>query len=357
MNYSRRGILLAGAASMAACSMPNTSNEKDNIEGSENSASKPILPVGGYIEETASGIEDLIDVSSPVEVIGEGYNWVEGPAWHQARNALYFSDVNDNVIYEWTTKAGVKPFETPGGVAQENAPGKIRLGSNGLWVLPNGDMMICNHGTRAVERFDFQTRKRTTIASTFQGKRLNSPNDVVVASDGTVYFTDPVSGLEGANQSPLKEQPHNGVYRVDVNGEISLLLEDMIFPNGVSLSPDERYLYIAQSEKSEAFVRRVELLADGGLGEDKIWFDARPFYVDGAIGNPDGMAVSKSGHLAVTGPGGIFLLTPDGKLLGRIRTKWFASNCCFGEDGQTLFITADDYMLRVKTKMTGVQWV
>ena len=193
------------------------------------------------------------------------------------------------------------------------------------------------------------------MVSEYGAQRFNSPNDLIEASDGTIYFTDPPYGLEGLNDSALKEMEVNGVYRIDTDGQSSRLVEDMTFPNGVALSPDEKWLYVSQSDPEAPLVRRYAI-SEGELqnpGGEKAWFDARRF-MHPVGGLPDGMAVTAQGYVLLAGPGGVLVITASGECLGRIATGKPTANCAFGEDGRTLFITASDRLIAVRTKVTGL---
>lgn len=298
------------------------------------------------------GLHEIIDTDQPFEVLGAGYGWLEGPAWDRARNRLYFSDVPGNEAFVWSESRGIESFLNPSGVAQERALGFREPGTNGLLMGRNGKLLICNHGKRAVEEMDIDTLKRIPLATSYRGKHFNSPNDLIEASNGDIYFTDPPYGLEGLNDSPLKEMTANGVYHLAKNGQVTRLLDDMSFPNGIALSPDEKFLFVSQSDPDAPVIRRIGL---HGSAEDEIWFDAKPYMSDGP-GLPDGMALAASGHLFATGPGGVWILDPNGKPLGRINPGRAVANCAFGEDGHSLFITAHDRLIRARSKVHGSAW-
>ena len=296
----------------------------------------------------------LIPRGAELETLATGYTWSEGPTWDRSKRALYFTDVPGNTAYRWTREAGVDVLLQPSGAA--DAAGFREPGANGLWYARDGRLIVCNHGLRRVETIELQSGRRTPLATSYGGRRFNSPNDVVQARDNTLYFTDPPYGLEGLNASPLKEMPANGVYRLRTDGRVERLLDDMTFPNGVALSLDERRLYISQSDPDAPLIRVLTLGSSGAITDDTVFFDAAPLMGDAAPGLPDGMAISQDGYLFATGPGGVLILSPDGRLIGRIRTGRATANCAFGEDGQTLFITAHDRLLRMPTLKTGVQW-
>jgi gluconolactonase len=299
---------------------------------------------------------DLAQVINPVaeiRVLATGYRWIEGPAWDASRGRLYFSDVPENKAYAWSEQDGVQTFLDPSGGEGLSADDFREPGSNGLLMAPDGNLLIANHGTRAVEQYDFKTGARKTLAHTYGGKSLNSPNDLIQAADGTLYFTDPPYGLAGIDASPLKEQPHNGVYALGPNGKLTLIDGALTFPNGVALSPDGETLYVTVSDPDAPRVYRYSK-KDGRFTGRTLFFDAAEYREKGWDGLPDGLAVAKTGHLFITGPGGVFILAPDGRLLGLIRLERATGNCTFGGDGKTLFITSKDRLLAVDTRVVGL---
>lgn len=310
--------------------------------------------VPGYLEVRSPDFFDVIAPTAELETLSVGYRWSEGPTWDRARGALYFTDVPENTAYRWRPGAGVDVFLQPSGASATE--GFREPGANGLWFARDGHLLICNHGLRRVERMNLETSQRKALAQTFEGHRFNSPNDVVEARDGTLYFTDPPYGLEGLDASPLKEMAENGVYRLTPGGQISRLVSDMTFPNGVALSPDETQLYVSQSDPGAPIIRALDLSSQGEVQGDATFFDGMALLSEGLPGLPDGMAVSAQGHIFATGPGGVLVLSPEGDLLGRILTGRATANCAFGEDGSVLFITAGDRLMRLQTRVSGVQW-
>jgi len=328
-----------GATSMVGCVSPTSPDRPES---------------GGVVEILDPELTRLIDPDSRFETLGTGYQWSEGPTWDRVRKALYFTDVPQNKAYRWQAGQAVQVFLDPSGAP--DVDGFREPGANGLWCTSNGTLLICNHGRRAVECMDLESREISILAQNFDGKLFNSPNDIVQARDGTLFFTDPPYGLEGLDASPLKQQDANGVYRRDPGGTVTRLVSDMTFPNGIALSPDERILYVSQSDPDAPLVRALELDSDARILSQRVLFDATPFMSAAMPGLPDGMAVSTGGEIFVTGPGGVFILAPDGRPLGRILTGRATANCAFGEDGRSLFITAGDRLLKLRTNVQGVQW-
>lgn len=339
MRMQRRQFLagLAGTAA-AACQTPAQLISGDGASG--------ILDI---FEDSVTGV---IDPDAQLIKRAEGFTWSEGPAWDPLRARLYFSDVPQNKAWMWSEAGGKALFLSPSGA--QNTEGFREAGSNGLLYAQDGSLLICNHGLRRVEKLNIATRERTSVADSYAGKRFNSPNDVIEASDGTIYFTDPPYGLEGMNESPLKALPFNGVYRLRPGGQVELLLDDMTFPNGIALSPDQDRLYVSQSDPAKPILREITFDADGDIAGDRILFDATRFREDGGPGLPDGMAVDAAGRIFLTGPGGIFIIAPEGKLLGRIRMPKATANCAFGGDGSRLFITSSDVLYELPTRTRGL---
>ena len=196
---------------------------------------------------------------------------------------------------------------------------------------------------------------KTTLADRYHGKRFNSPNDLVYHSNGDLYFTDPPYGLEGKNEDPKKELPFNGVYRLKPNGDLTLLTDKLTFPNGLAFSPDEKSFYVAVSDPARAIWMAYDVKEDGTIDHGRVFYDTTSL-VKGHKGLPDGMKVDKKGNLFATGPGGVFIFSPDGKHLGTLNTGEATANCNWGNDGSVLYITADMYLCRIRTKTSGAKF-
>lgn len=337
---SRREAMLGGAATMVLAGCTSAVPTSDTVPS--------------ILDVRDDRFLSLFPTDAAFETLGTGYGWSEGPAWDAARQALYFTDVPGNTAYRWSREDGVSVFLQPSGA--ESVEGFREPGANGLAVSGEDRLLICNHGLRRVEAMDIQTKLRTPLTTEFEGKLYNSPNDLIEASDGTIYFTDPPYGLAEGDASPLKEMDVNGVYRLDPDGSVTRLFDDMTRPNGIALSPDERSLYITNSDPENAKLRVADLSEDGEVLSHRWLFDTMPFMAEDAPGLPDGMAITTDGLIVTTGPAGIFVITPEGELLGRILTGRATANCTFGEDGRTLFITSHDHLLRLETEMMGLGW-
>lgn len=341
VKFNRRIFIAGLAAVLPACQRASNS---ETVQSSK--AELPIFDV--YSDK----MKDLVHLDTPYDVLGQGYGWSEGPTWDRKRQQLYFTDVPGNTAHVWKEGQGVNVFLQPSGGP---ATAGIRsAGANGLLYVNDDSLLLCNHGSRTLEKIDLESGTRTTLTSDFMGKRYNSPNDVVRHSNGDIYFTDPPYGLEGLDSSPIKELKENGVYKLDTSGKVERLMDDLIRPNGVVLSPDERYLYVAQSDSAAMHLYRLDLQS---LSAPAVRLTDFSSYADeNSPGLPDGMAVDTEGNIFATGPGGVFIISPNGDVLGRIKTGKASANCCFGEDGKTLFITNHDRLLRLRVKAKGLEW-
>ena len=317
-------------------------------------AEEPRHEFKGSIERLDPAFDQLIAPEAKIEKLAEWFVWSEGPTWFEG--GVVFSDVMENTAWRW--KEGMmnaEVFLRPSGLTA-HAPGFREPGSNGLAVDREGRLLLCQHGDRRVARLE-KDGSYSTLADRYEGRRFNSPNDLAVRKSGEIYFTDPPYGLEKTNDSPIKEQPHNGVYRIGADGKVTLLTAEIPFPNGIGFSPDEKILYVAQSGGAGApCIRAYEVQPDGTIANGRKFFDAAPLRKPGVKGSCDGLKVDRDGNVWATGPGGVLVLSPAGKLLGRIVTNEATGNCCWGDDGSTLYITADMFLLRVKTRTTGAGW-
>lgn len=308
----------------------------------------------GQIDVYDPAMEQLIDREAKIEILADGFTWTEGPVWigSATDGHLLFSDIPRNSIFRWKQGEGVSLFMNPSGYTGVTYYG-LEPGSNGLLLDADGNLVMCEHGDRRVSVLTPKGGKRT-LADNYQGKRLNSPNDAVLKSNGDLYFTDPPYGLPARENDPRRELDHFGVYRISrKSGDVTLITKQLQRPNGIAFSPDEKTLYVAQSDPKQAIWMAFDVLTDGSAGEGRVLHDVTSL-VGKEPGLPDGMSVDQKGNLWASGPGGIFVISPQGKPLGRITTGQRTSNCCFGEDGTTLFLTVDMYLCRVKTKSKGL---
>ena len=280
---------------------------------------------------------DLIAPNAGVERIATGFRFTEGPAWH-SHGYLLFTDIPNNAIVKWTpdTAGKTEIFRQPSGNA------------NGIMFNGAGQLLACEHSNRRVSQTVFG--QVITLADKFEGKRLNSPNDLDIASDGSLYFTDPIYGLPRPQD---KELDFEGVFRLTPYGKLSLLFKDFVHPNGIALSPDGKTIYINDSESKLNHMRAFDVQPDGNLTNGRIFADMK---VQGVPGAPDGLKVDVQGNIWTSGPGGVWVFSPAGKLLGKIAVPEVTTNVAFGgSDGKTLFITANTSVYRIQLKVKGLK--
>lgn len=312
-------------------------------------AAEPVAgesPTVGSIERLDPRFDAIIPKDATIDVLAMGFAWSEGPVWVPQAGHLLFSDIPNNRVHRWHDKEGLSIFMEPAGFTGPNEYGKER-GSNGLGIDADGRILFCEHGDRRLSRLDIDGGKRT-LADAWQGKRFNSPNDLAVHSSGAIYFTDPPYGLPQGVNDPRRELDFCGVYRYGTDGEVTLLCDTMTRPNGIGFSPDEKTLYVAQSDPAEPIWRAFAVADDGTLDEGRVFFDASPLAKQGRQGLPDGLVVAADGTIFATGPGGVLVFTADGDHLGTMLTGQATANCTLGDEGRSLYITADSLLCRVR---------
>ena len=307
----------------------------------------------GSIERLDPAFDAIIPKDAKIEVLAAGFDWSEGPVWDKDEQCLLFSDIPKNMIWKWSEKDGLKEFLKPSGYTGMAAFTGKEPGSNGLAFDANKHLVLCQHGDRRIARLE-PGRGFVTLADRYDGKRLNSPNDLVMAADGAVYFTDPPYGLPKNVDDPGKELAFQGVYRLTPDGTVTLLTKEMTRPNGIGLSPDGKTLYVANSDPKAAVWKSFPVKPDGTLGEGKLFHDATAdVKAHPEKGLPDGLAVDARGNVFATAVNGVYVFSPQGTLLGRIVTNDKTANCAFGGDGSTLYMTTNDKLTRVKTSTKG----
>jgi gluconolactonase len=306
----------------------------------------PSLEIGA-LELPEPGFEELVPRGARLEVLASGFDWSEGPVWRASGRYLLFSDIPRNTIYRWKDGEGLSVFLRPAGYTRPDPAGD-ELGTNALVFDAADRLVMADQGNRQISRLEEVKFTRTTLADRYMGKRLNSPNDLVFRSNGDLFFSDPPYGLVGLDANPTKELDFNGVFRLTPSGELAPVVRDLTFPNGVAFSPDERTLYVSNSDPLLPIWMAYEVREDGGLGRGRVLFDAAALVRAGKTGLPDGMAVDRHGNLVAAGPGGVLVIAPDGRHLGTIETPQVSSNCTFGDDGSSLYITADGDLLRIR---------
>lgn len=320
-----------------------------------------LLPLAAFAETTTVGtivrhdpaFDQLVAPGTEIVVLATGFDWSEGPVWDAAEERILFSDVPKNTIFQWTPEKGIKTYMKPSGFTGPTGYGR-EPGSNGLAFDPQGRLLCCEHGDRRVSVLTKGGGKRT-LADNYEGKRFNSPNDLVVHKSGSIFFTDPPYGLPGGPTDPTRELDFCGVFRLDPDGSVTLVDKTLDRPNGIALSPDHRTLYVAQSHGPAPHIVAWPLNDDLTPGKRRLVFDASDLARE-FRGAPDGLKVDTHGNIWTTGPGGVLVLSPEGKLLGHIRTGQRTANCAWGNDGSVLYLTADAQLLRVQTRTKGAGW-
>ena len=303
-------------------------------------------PGAGAILRVDPRLDALVPSDARIERLADGFVFTEGPVWIQEESRLMFSDVRANGIYSWTETEGVRIFIDP--VFEGDVTGLRSISSNGLTLDADGQLIICEHGNRRISRLE-RDGTRTTLVDNYQGRRLNSPNDAVYSTDGWLYFTDPPYGLEGLEESPLRELDFNGIYRLSPEGDLELLFADQTRPNGIALSPDERTLYVANSDANDKVWYAYDL-GDDGVSNQRVFYDVNDQTAPGAA---DGMTVDLDGNIFATGPGGLWIFAPDGTHLGTIQLDEVVANAAWGDDGSTLYMTASTGLYRIRLTTEG----
>ena len=293
-------------------------------------------------------MEILISKNAKIEILAEGFGWAEGPVWIPELNGILFSDVPNNKAYLWTEKKGLSLFLYPSGMTN-HAPNNKSAGSNGLGLDSDGNLILCQHGDRSISRLNnwfFEEPKYDVLVDHFNGKWLNSPNDLVFDKQGSIYFTDPPYGLRNGDEDDLKELNFNGVFKWSAREEVKLVEKNMSRPNGIALSLDEKTAYVANSDPANDVIMAFDVLEDGFLN-GRIFFDGN-ILSQTREGLFDGLKMHSSGIIFATGPGGVLLLDSMGVHLGTIMPGKKTANCSFDKDEQYLYLTSTDVLARIK---------
>lgn len=310
-------------------------------------------PSMGKIISYDNSFAKLVAADAQVEVIAGNMIWAEGPVWVNEGGYLLFSDAPQNTIFKWDEKEKVplteflKPSGYTGLGQYSDEPG-----SNGLMINAAGELVACEHGDRRITKMNLKSGGKVTIADTWQGKRFNSPNDICQHSNGTYFFTDPPYGLPGREKDTAnREIEQNGVYSVLPGGAVKQIISNLKRPNGIALSPDEKLLYVSQSDGQEPYIMAYPVKNDGTVGKGSIFFDFSKYREQLGNASPDGIKTDADGNIYAGAANGVVVLSPQGKLLGKIETGVPTSNCAFGQ-GNYLYITAQHYVCRVKVLAT-----
>jgi gluconolactonase len=312
---------------------------------------RPAVEVAMHVVHAAPRLDDILPADAALERVATGFAFTEGPVWTRD-GALLFSSPDTNAIYRWSPQGRVDVFRSKSGYAGTDIGRYHQPGSNGLTFDPDGRLTLCQHGNRRVLRVE-PHGNTTVLADRFGGRRLNSPNDLVYRSDGSLYFTDPPFGLPGVFADPDKELPFSGVFLVRPDGEVVLLDDELEGPNGLAFSPDERWLYVGNWDPVAKVIKRYEVLPDGRVGDASIFYDMTDAPGDDAL---DGLKVDVQGNVYACGPGGLWILSPDGERLATIGLPEEPHNLAWGdEDARTLYLTALTSIYRLRLRIPGIR--
>jgi len=334
------------ALALASCSSSNKSESTPAPAASPAGAPQSV----GSIVRLDPAMDQIVPKDAIIEKVAGGLTFTEGPVWRPELQALWFSDVVGNVLRQWSAAGGVKVLIEKAGGDPGNVPPGGFVGPNGEIADKDGYVLICQHTNRRIVRVS-KDLQMTPLVERYQGKRFNSPNDLVYKSDGALYFTDPPYGLAKQDEDPAKELKFNGVFRLK-DGKVDVIIKDLTRPNGIAFSPDQKTFYIANSDEKRKVWMRYDVADDGTVKNGRVFFDVTAEKEDG---NPDGMKVDSLGNVYGSGPGGVWVFSPDGKHLGTIKPGETPANCNWGDDGKTLYITARTSLYRIKLPVAGAQ--
>ena len=308
-------------------------------------------PPVGSVEFLSPELNSLIKKDAKVEVVADGFQFTEGPLWFDKQKMLLFSDVPANTIYKWSEARGKEVYLKPSGYTSTEPRGGF-MGSNALALYTDGKLLICQHGDRRIAKMNapINTPKTNfaTVVGEYNGKKINSPNDLFVTASGDIYFTDPSYGFERGGNDPKKEIPYQGVYKVNKSGQVTLLVDSIEQPNGISIFPGGKTMIISNSDDRKKRWYLYDITSNGSLTNGRVFYDVSN---EKGMGGCDGLKIDKAGNVFAAGPGGIWIFTKAGKLIGQIKLNGItAANCAFTPDSKTIFITATNYLLRVKLR-------
>jgi gluconolactonase len=313
----------------------------------ETPVAKQENPGVGSIDRLDPALDALVPKDAKIEKLAGGFAFTEGPIW-RPEGALWFSDVVGNVVRQWTPDGKVIEILRPGGYDGNSLPAGGFNGPNGMIADKDGAVLLCQHGNRRIVRIA-KDRSVTVLVDKFEGKKFSSPNDLVYKSDGSLYFTDPPYGLPKQDDDPTKEIKFNGVFRLS-GGKLTAVIRDLTRPNGLAFSPDEKTMYIANSDEKKKVWMAYDVGADGVPRKGRVFFDVT---AETVAGLPDGMKLDEKGNIYAAGPGGVWIMEADGKHLGTLKMPETPANCNWGDDGKTLYITATTGLYRIKLGVAG----
>jgi gluconolactonase len=305
----------------------------------------------GTIEFISPELSRIIKKDAKVEIVADGLQFTEGPVWLDKEKMVLFSDVPANTIYKWTEAKGKEIYLSPSGYTDTAKRGGF-MGSNALSLSKDGKLLVCQHGDRRIAIMNAPINapksKFITAAGAYNGKRLNSPNDLFLAANGDLYFTDPSYGFERGARDPKKELPFQGVYKMNKSGQVTLLIDSIEQPNGIGILPDGKTLIVSNSDNNKKRWYAYTIASNGSLTKARVFYDVSN---EKGAGGCDGFKIDKQGNVFAAGPGAIWIFTKAGKLIGKIKMNGVtAANCALTPDNKTIFITATNYLLRVKMR-------
>ncbi len=301
----------------------------------------------GTVVKVDPALDAIVPADYHIEKLADGFAFTEGPVWVRDGSYLLFSDLRSNRIHRWDEADGLSTFDDA--VFEGDPEGRGSVGSNGLNLDSEGRLLLLEHGNRQISRIEADG-SLTVLVDNYQGRRLNSPNDSAIRSDGWIYFTDPPYGLAGLEEDPARELDFNGIYRLSPDGETELLESGQSRPNGIAFSPDERTLYVANSDAANKVWMAYDVLDDGTLANGRVFFDVNGEDAEGAA---DGLKVDEAGNIFATGPGGVWIFDSTGKHLGTIQPDEVPANVAWGDDGSTLYMTARTGLYRIRLTTRG----
>ena len=317
------------------------------------SCSSTEYPTTGSVQRIDPRLDRIIAPGTLPEILAEGFEWSEGPLWLPEQGKVIFSDIPNNSIFEWSEEQGLKLYLKPSGYTDTITRGG-ETGSNGLLLDQDGALVLCQHGDRRMARMNAPLNAPAaefeTLTGKWDGKRFNSPNDAIFKNNGELFFTDPAYGMEFRYGDSLREMDFTGVFKLGTEGSVTLLTDQLSAPNGIGFSTDESSLYVANSGGGSGSIWMVyDVAPDGTLSNNRLFCDARSAS-DTLKGAPDGLVVRDDGIIFASGPGGVWILNPDGEHLGIIKTGQATSNCTLDAKNRYLYMTADMYLMRIRLR-------
>ncbi|OSZ76993.1 gluconolactonase [Chitinophagaceae bacterium IBVUCB2] len=308
-------------------------------------------PGTGTIEFVSKKLSKIIKKDAKIEILADGFQFTEGPLWLEKEQMLLLSDVPGNTIYKWTEATGKEVYVKPAGYTDTAKRGGF-MGPNGLLLSQDEKLLVCQHGDRRIAIMDAPLNtpqsKFITAAGHYDGKRLNSPNDLFLTASGNLYFTDPAYGFEKGPKDPKREIAYQGVYKMDKAGKVTLLVDSIEAPNGIAIFPDGKTLLVANSDNRKKRWYAYDITSNGSLTNARVFFDVSN---EKGAGGCDGLKIDSKGNVFATGPGGVWIFTKEGKLIGKIKVNGTSvANCALSPDGKTIYLTATKYLLRVKMR-------